>query len=91
MVEAVRRTGPSVVVLWSQVRETADPTIFTRLLALGRPLRLIAAGPGWLGPARRRMPAGVALPTSLVEAVEGVLAALGGPNSSRDAGRRASR
>ncbi|SHN45563.1 B12 binding domain-containing protein [Cryptosporangium aurantiacum] len=91
MVEAVRRTGPSVVVLWSQVPETADPTVFTRLAGIGRPVRMIAAGPGWLGPVRRRLPAGVALPTSLVEAVEGVLAALGGPAASRDAGRRVSR
>ncbi|WP_211247858.1 MerR family transcriptional regulator [Cryptosporangium arvum] len=91
MVEAVRRTGPAVVVLWSQIPDSADPTVFTKLAALGRPVRLIAGGPGWLGPARRKMPAGVALPTSLVEAVEGVLAALGGPVSSRDAGRRASR
>ncbi|MFG1926694.1 MerR family transcriptional regulator [Cryptosporangium sp. NPDC048952] len=91
MVEAVRRTGPAVVVLWSQIPDRADPTVFTKLMALGRPVRLIAAGPGWLGPARRRLPAGVALPTSLVEAVECVLAALGGPVSSRDAGHRASR
>jgi len=94
MVEAVRRTGPAVVVLWSQVPETANPEVFTRLLALGRPVRLVAAGPGWQGQARRRMPSGVAMPTSLVEAVEGVLAALGGPTgagASRDAGRRLSR
>lgn len=91
VVEAVRRTGPAVVVLWSQIPDNADPTVFTRLQALGRPIRLIAAGPGWQGQMRRRVPAGVALPTSLVEAVEGVLAALGGPGSARDAGRRASR
>ncbi|TQS45156.1 MerR family transcriptional regulator [Cryptosporangium phraense] len=93
MVEAVRRTGPAVVVLWSQIPDTADPTVFTRLAALGRPVRMVAAGPGWLA-SRRRMPSGVALPTTLVEAVEGVLAALGGPTgtgASRDAGRRLSR
>ncbi|MFI5958304.1 MerR family transcriptional regulator [Cryptosporangium sp. NPDC051539] len=93
MVEAVRRTGPAVVVLWSQIPDNADPTVFTRLSGLGRPLRMVAAGPGWVT-ARRRLPNGVALPTTLVEAVEGVLAALGGPTgtgASRDAGRRLSR
>jgi DNA-binding transcriptional MerR regulator len=91
LMHAVRRTGPNVVVLWSQVPETADPTVFTRLATLGLPLRMVAAGPGWAGPPRRRLPAGVAAPTSLVEAMEVVSAALGGPGVLRDASGRISR
>jgi hypothetical protein len=91
LVQAVRRTGPAVVVLWAQVPETADSGAFARLAALGQPLRMVAAGPGWAGPPRRRLPAGVAAPTSLVEAIEVVAAALSTPAGSRGANGRGSR
>lgn len=91
LVQAVRRTGPTVVVVWSQVPESADPGTFARLAALGQPLRMVAAGPGWDGPRRRRLPAVVATPTSLVEAIEVVAAALSAPAGSRDANPRGSR
>lgn len=53
---AARRLGPCAVVLWSQSRHTADPTVVNTLLAPGwgvggarsRPLALLA-GPGWTG------------------------------------------
>jgi DNA-binding transcriptional MerR regulator len=91
LVHAVRRTGPTVVVLWSQMPDTADPSVFTRLANLGQPVRMVAAGPGWSGPPRRRLPTGVAAPTTLVEAIEVVAAGLGGPAAARDASGRLSR
>ncbi|MFW6725125.1 MerR family transcriptional regulator [Streptomyces sp. MAR4 CNY-716] len=63
---AARRLGPCAVVLWSQSRHTADPTVVSKLLALGwgvrgarsHPLALLA-GPGWTGtpprPGARRL------------------------------------
>jgi hypothetical protein len=45
---AIARTGPVVVVLWSQLPDTADPEQLTRLLTVPRrPLMVAAAGPGW--------------------------------------------
>ncbi|MFR9757965.1 MerR family transcriptional regulator [Streptomyces sp. TR06-5] len=54
--EAVRRTGPSAVVLWSQSRSTASRPLARHLAAMtwgvrgarGRPA-VVAAGPGWAG------------------------------------------
>ncbi|MGW8376584.1 MerR family transcriptional regulator [Streptomyces sp. ODS28] len=54
--EAVRRTGPAVVVLWSQSRATSGTGLAHRLGALDtgvrgartRP-RIVQAGPGWAG------------------------------------------
>ncbi|MBW6438212.1 MerR family transcriptional regulator [Actinoplanes hulinensis] len=48
LLDAVDRTGPTVVVLWSQVPATGDVIQLDRLLALPRPPLVIgAAGPGW--------------------------------------------
>ncbi|MBO3744121.1 MerR family transcriptional regulator [Actinoplanes flavus] len=48
LLDAVDRTGPTVVVLWSQVPATGDVVQLDRLLAVPRPPLLIgAAGPGW--------------------------------------------
>ncbi|MFJ3922037.1 MerR family transcriptional regulator [Streptomyces sp. NPDC090022] len=64
--DAVRRTGPRAVVLWSQTRATADPALLASLSAVawgprgarGRPA-LLLAGPGWgsapLPPGARRL------------------------------------
>ncbi|PJE97024.1 transcriptional regulator [Streptomyces carminius] len=78
--EAVRRTGPAAVVLWSQTRRTADATLVRRIRALtwgvrGARLRpaVLAAGPGWRG---TRL-TGAVRPRGLRDALD-VLTAAGG-------------
>jgi hypothetical protein len=67
LVEAVTRTGPAAVVLWSHTRVTADPAQLSALLAAPRrPLLVLAAGPGWRADT---LPAGVVRPVDLAEAV----------------------
>jgi DNA-binding transcriptional MerR regulator len=75
LAEAVARTGPAAVVVWSQMPRTAEPTQLTRLLVgPGRPLVVAAAGPGW---SHRDLPPEVAVLGSLTEALRVVLAAVG--------------
>jgi DNA-binding transcriptional MerR regulator/methanogenic corrinoid protein MtbC1 len=75
LAEAVARTGPTVVVVWSQLPGTADPAQLTRLLTgSGRPLVVAAAGPGW---SHLGLPAEVAVLGSLDEALRVVHAAVG--------------
>jgi hypothetical protein len=71
--DAVARTGPAVVVLWSQLPETGDPRQLARLL-LGprRPMLVAAAGPGWHG---KQLPDEVPLFTNLTDAVRMITAA----------------
>jgi MerR family transcriptional regulator, light-induced transcriptional regulator len=65
--DAITRTGPAAVVLWSQTTATGDPAQLTRVAAHPqRPLLLAAAGPGW--PAE--LPPEVARLTDLAEGVE---------------------
>ncbi|GGQ46850.1 MerR family transcriptional regulator [Couchioplanes azureus] len=72
LADAVARTGPAAIVLWSQFAETGDPAQWTRLLSAGHgPLLAAAAGPGW--PADR-LPPGVVRLDSLGEAVRRVAA-----------------
>ncbi len=71
---AVRRTGPAVVFLWSQVPATGDPAVLPDLSPRRPGARLILGGPGW---ARDRIPAGARLVGSLPEALTEVVAALG--------------
>ncbi|MGY0003434.1 MerR family transcriptional regulator [Micromonospora sp. I033] len=67
LVEAVNRTGPAAVVLWSHTRVTADPDQLTAVLAAPRrPLLVLAAGPGWRADT---LPAGVVRPVNLTEAL----------------------
>jgi hypothetical protein len=67
LIEAVDRTGPAGVVIWSHLRATADPNQLTALLAVPRrPLLVLAAGPGWRADT---LPAGVVRPVDLAEAV----------------------
>lgn len=48
LADAVRRTGPAVVVVWSQLPETGDPAQLSALEAVRpRPMIVVAAGPGW--------------------------------------------
>lgn len=65
--DAVRRTGPAVVVLWSQTTDTADEVTLRALLDLPqRPVVVAAAGPGW---PVDRLPTGVLRPETLDAAV----------------------
>ncbi|MFF5172553.1 MerR family transcriptional regulator [Micromonospora sp. NPDC000089] len=67
LIEAVNRTGPAAVVIWSHTRATADPRQLSALLAVPRrPLLVLAAGPGWRA---ETLPAGVVRPVDLAEAV----------------------
>ena len=71
--DAMARTGPAVVVLWSSTARTADPEQLRRLMAAPHPPLLVAAaGPGWV---QRDLPPGVPQLTSLIEAVRIVSAA----------------
>ncbi|WP_433723660.1 B12-binding domain-containing protein [Actinoplanes sp. CA-051413] len=66
--DAVARTGPAVLVLWSQLAGSADPAQWHLVLAgRHRPLLAAAAGPGWLP---EQLPAGVTLLGNLTEAVQ---------------------
>ena len=74
LADAVARTGPAAVVVWSQLPRTADPEQLTQLLTgSGRPLVVAAAGPGW---SHRDLPGEVAALGSLTEAVRIILAAV---------------
>jgi MerR family transcriptional regulator, light-induced transcriptional regulator len=67
LVDAVVRTGPAVVVLWSQVHHTGDLLQLTRVATAPHPPMLIAAaGPGW----PHELPPGVVQLTDLGEAVK---------------------
>jgi DNA-binding transcriptional MerR regulator len=68
LLDAVRRTGPAVVVLWSHHPSTGDPAQLRAVLAARpRPLAVAAAGPGW-GPAAA-LPDGVERPGDLPTAL----------------------
>lgn len=72
LADAVARTGPSVVVLWSQLPSTGDPAQLVRLANGPHPPLVIgAAGPGW--PAD--LPDGAVRFAGLAEAVTLVTAA----------------
>ncbi|MFC5643343.1 MerR family transcriptional regulator [Kitasatospora cinereorecta] len=82
LLEAVRRTGPSAVMVWSQARPTADPVLVRRVAATawgGRGARtrpaVLAAGPGWAG--SRRHP-GLLRPRDLATALDQLELLLGG-------------
>ncbi|MEV3871901.1 MerR family transcriptional regulator [Streptomyces sp. NPDC049906] len=70
--EAVHRSGPVAVVLWSQSRTTADRALLRRTTTTTWGVRgarrtpaVLAAGPGWAGPA----PEGALRPTTLAGAL----------------------
>lgn len=70
---AIRRTLPAAVVLWSQLRPTADVTV-VEALPVTRPRFLTyVAGPGWAGVA---LPPGVTWLASLTAARDQVAAAV---------------
>jgi hypothetical protein len=73
LADAMARTGPAAVVVWSSISRTADPEQLRRLLAGPHPPLLVAAaGPGW---ASRDLPDGVPQLKSLTDAVRIVAAA----------------
>lgn len=81
LAEAVARTGPAAVVVWSQLPRTAEPSQLTRLLVGPvRPLVVAAAGPGW---SHQDLPSEVAVLSSLTEALRVVLAAVGPTHPAR--------
>jgi DNA-binding transcriptional MerR regulator len=47
LVDAVRRSGPSVVFVWSQLEATADPTAIEALPVQRPPATIVLGGPGW--------------------------------------------
>jgi MerR family transcriptional regulator, light-induced transcriptional regulator len=71
---AVRRTGPGVVFLWSQVPATGDPARLPDLFPRRPGVRLILGGRGWN---RDRIPAAARLVGTLPDARSEVAAALG--------------
>jgi DNA-binding transcriptional MerR regulator len=73
LVAAVRRTGPSAVLVWAYTESTGTPEALTDLPALRPAPAVIAAGPGWTGP----LPAGVTHVTDLVGAVARIAHAVG--------------
>lgn len=73
LADAVNRTGPDVVVLWSQTPDTGDPAQLSRLASAGRPpLMTAVAGPGWYPD----LPPGVFRLTTLPEAAAAIAAAV---------------
>jgi hypothetical protein len=67
LADAMARTGPAAVVIWSQTPDTGDPEQLRRLMSGPHPPLLVAAaGLGW---ARRDLPAGVSPLSTLPEAV----------------------
>jgi MerR family transcriptional regulator, light-induced transcriptional regulator len=74
LADAVERTGPTAVVLWSQTAETGDPAQWVRLASARHvPLVNAAAGPGWH---TEGMPEGVIRLNNLPDAVRLTIAAV---------------
>jgi hypothetical protein len=72
--DAVSRTGPAVVVVWSHAPDTASPDQLTQLLAGSwRPVLVAAAGPGW---SRDTLPPQIPILSSLPETIHVIRAAI---------------
>lgn len=69
VLQAARRTGPAVLVLWSQTAHTGSAALLARL-AEACPCPVLAAGPGWT----RQMVAGIRVLLGLQDAVQACLA-----------------
>lgn len=72
LADAMRRLGPSVVFVWSQLSTTGDPAPLASLPALRPPSLVVAGGTGWW----EGLPAPVPHVTSFQDALTRVLAAL---------------
>ena len=67
LIDTIKRTGPAVVVVWSQTADTADVDQLQGLLTgSGRPLLLLAGGPGWNA---ESLPPAVVTPVTLGDAL----------------------
>jgi DNA-binding transcriptional MerR regulator len=76
LLDAVNRTRPAVVVLWSQLPDTGGVKQLERLLGVPHPpLMIAAAGPGW---PTADLPPQVTTLGNLADAVRAVTAALAG-------------
>lgn len=71
---AVRRTGPALLFLWSQLPGTAQPRVVGDLPTMRPPTALVVGGPGWAG---REIPDHVTVAPSLAAALDLVQQALG--------------
>ena len=71
---AVRRTGPAVLFVWSQLRATADVAALTTLPLTRPPTALLVGGPGW---DLQELPDRVVVAGGLAHAVDLVGQALG--------------
>ena len=73
LIDSIRRTGPAVVVVWSQAANTAnDDQLRGLLTGQGRPLLLMAGGPGWDA---ESLPPEIVTPISLGDAMRLAMAA----------------
>jgi transposase-like protein len=73
LADAVRRGGPAVVFVWSQLPATGDPAQLTAVPAQRPAAQLVVGGPGWSS-----VPAGVDKAADLEDAVAIIRAAVGG-------------
>lgn len=64
---AVRRTGPALLFLWSQLRTTAKPAVVDHLPVMRPPTAVLVGGPGWRG---AHLPDRVRLVRTLAEALD---------------------
>lgn len=71
--DAVRRCGPAAVVLWSQLPQTADVSIFEAIPRLRPPTTVFAAGRGW----PEELPGNVVYASSLRHGVDLISVAVG--------------
>ncbi|MGJ6962473.1 MerR family transcriptional regulator [Streptosporangium sp. G11] len=71
LADAMRRLGPSVVFVWSQLSETGDPAPLASLPTPRPPSLVVVGGVGW----RDNLPASVSRVTSFQEALTRVTAA----------------
>jgi len=71
---AVRRIGPAVLFVWSQLTTTADPAALAGLPVTRPPTAILVGGPGWAG---ADLPERVAVADSLPAAIRFVAAELG--------------
>jgi hypothetical protein len=73
LVEAVHRTGPAAVFLWSQTSDNQDHSVLAQLPQLRPPVVAVVGGPGWTEP----LPDGVVFVGDLTEAVARLARAAG--------------
>lgn len=80
--DAVRRTAPSVVFLWAQMRQYAVPGLLAALPRIRQRFRVFVGGPGWERPG---LPQSVELLESLTSAADRIAGAVGARTHSTSA------